>query len=123
VTSTERTRRWRENHPERAKEISRAQKKRLRRSGKRYGYEQKLQELLVALKDRPCRDCGHEFPTCCMDFDHRPGTIKAANVGTLFAQKAPVDVIMTEVRKCDLVCSNCHRIRTWKRRRAAAIAC
>lgn len=48
-----------------------------------------------------------------MDFDHRPGTKKNQCVGTLFANHAKDDVIAREVAKCDLICANCHRIRTW----------
>jgi hypothetical protein len=67
-------------------------------------------------KSKPCMDCGHSFPPECMDFDHRPGEVKIGCVGTLRAWTAPIEMIIEEIAKCDLVCSNCHRIRTTKRR-------
>ncbi len=63
----------------------------------------------------PCADCGQVFPTCCMDFDHLPGSIKKANVADT-ARFYTVRGVMAEMRKCELVCSNCHRIRTFARR-------
>lgn len=61
-------------------------------------------------------DCRGTFPPECMDFDHRPGEVKLFNVGVykrISSQKLEV-----EIAKCDIVCSNCHRIRTTARRRA-----
>ena len=66
------------------------------------------------LKARPCQDCGNHFPPECMDFDHVRGEKKfmvSANVGSSWS------ATVEEIAKCDVVCSNCHRIRTRKRRR------
>lgn len=68
---------------------------------------------LSDLKDNPCMDCGGRFPPECMDFDHRPGEVKNKHVGYLFYMPHKV---AEEVKKCDLVCANCHRIRTRARR-------
>lgn len=46
-----------------------------------------------------------------MDFDHRPGTIKVADVSVL-ARSSTKERTLDEIAKCDLVCANCHRIRT-----------
>lgn len=72
-------------------------------------------ELMHALKAKPCRDCGRTFPPECMDFDHVRGT-KRHGVGRMKLQR--MDFLMKEIAKCDLVCSNCHRIRTSMRRAA-----
>jgi hypothetical protein len=56
-----------------------------------------------------------------MDFDHREGTTKKYNVGSMFAHHHSKASIEEEVAKCDLVCSNCHRIRTQKRRKGVRI--
>ena len=60
-------------------------------------------------------DCGNTFPPVCMDFDHRPNTDKKFNIGERYAN-APISVLRAEIAKCDVVCSNCHRIRTWKKK-------
>ncbi len=81
-----------------------------------------LKAWMVELKAAACTDCGGCFPTCCMDFDHRAGTVKAYNVGSMFAHHYSRDLIAVEIAKCDLVCSNCHRIRTRDRRTGSGLA-
>lgn len=75
-----------------------------------------LKAWMNELKSQPCTDCGNCFPVCCMDFDHKEGTIKAYNVGSMFAHHYSRELIQTELDKCELVCSNCHRVRTRDRR-------
>lgn len=66
-------------------------------------------------KDKPCVDCGVSFHHAAMDFDHT-GTDKKAGIAVLAARGASVVSLLSEIAKCDLVCANCHRIRTYKRR-------
>src|SRR5262245_14645960 len=68
-----------------------------------------FREFMDALKDEPCADCGNRFPPECMDFDHVRGK-KLFNIGHSMTKK--LSVVLAEVEKCDLVCANCHRIRT-----------
>ena len=75
-----------------------------------------LKSWMLELKAAPCADCRATFPACCMDFDHRDGTAKLYNVGSMFAHHYSVDLINAEIAKCDLVCANCHRIRTRDRK-------
>jgi len=79
-----------------------------------------LKAWMVELKSKPCRDCGGTFEVCCMDFDHRKGTVKKYNVGSMFAHHYSQKLIESELAKCDLVCANCHRIRTRNRRTGSA---
>ena len=69
--------------------------------------------LILAAKDRPCSDCGGEFPPECMDFDHVRGE-KKFGVGSYGGRK--LEVVLEEIQKCDIVCANCHRIRSHKTR-------
>lgn len=71
--------------------------------------------FLATYKDRPCLDCGCEFPSSCMDFDHVRGE-KVASIACM--KNWSRDRLLVEVAKCDLVCANCHRIRTANRRSA-----
>ena len=75
-----------------------------------------LKAWMNEIKSKPRADCGGSFEVCCMDFDHRDGTEKAYNVGSMFAHHYSRELIETELAKCDLVCANCHRIRTRDRR-------
>lgn len=70
---------------------------------------------LLALKtNTPCADCGGQFHPCAMDYDHVKGA-KLMSVSSLVARGQPWSLIQEEIDKCELVCSNCHRVRTWKR--------
>ena len=66
------------------------------------------------LKKAPCTDCGKCFPPVCMDFDH-VGPKNRAIAGMVFgAYRLPL--IIEELKNCELVCANCHRIRTASRK-------
>lgn len=62
-----------------------------------------------ALKKSPCLDCGKVYPPQAMDFDHVRGE-KVLSIAQMRA--AAWGRVLLELAKCDLVCANCHRIRT-----------
>ena len=74
------------------------------------------QGFLNSIKNLPCMDCEIRFPPECMDFDHRDPELKSFVIDSKVISKSPETLrrLMLEVSKCDLVCSNCHRIRTKK---------
>jgi hypothetical protein len=72
-------------------------------------------ELLRRLRSVSCLDCGGSFPAFVMDFDHRDPRTKRAPVMHM-PGRASDRRILEEVAKCDVVCSNCHRNRTFVRR-------
>lgn len=59
----------------------------------------------------PCADCGKHFPPVCMDFDHVHGG-KVKNVSRLVGGSYRLDLIIDEIKKCEIVCACCHRLRT-----------
>jgi len=67
---------------------------------------------------KTCLDCGLCFPHYILDYDHRPGESKKANVNVLVKRGASKEIILAEIAKCDLICANCHRSRTFLRRLA-----
>jgi hypothetical protein len=74
--------------------------------------------MIRQAKSVPCADCGLSFPYYVMDFDHRPGEIKDFALANVASQsRISAKRIRAEIAKCDVVCANCHRIRTWRRRR------
>jgi len=75
-------------------------------------------DLLLTLRDRPCHDCKLTFPPYVMQFDHRDGAEKYFNVAQSWCRST--DAILKEAAKCDIVCRNCHRDRTFRRREAQA---
>ncbi len=69
------------------------------------------------LKMHPCMDCGFipKVPYQ-MHFDHRAPTEKKFTIARMVT-RTPWEVLLAEVAKCDLVCANCHALRTdlgWK---------
>ena len=62
----------------------------------------------------PCVDCHEFFIALAMDFDHLKD--KKRDVSSLVRSGASIDTINAEIAKCELVCANCHRIRTHIRR-------
>lgn len=73
--------------------------------------------LITAAKSRPCVDCRVAYPTAAMDLDHVRGT-KLFNIG-LNNQCHDLEALRAEIAKCDVRCSNCHRIRHDEERQAA----
>lgn len=87
-----------------------------RMSETRPAYKARIAAQVNRLKDRPCADCGLRYPPFVMDFDHVSGD-KRFNVGDIRGGGA-MDRILAEIAKCDVVCANCHRLRTHSRRRS-----
>lgn len=61
-----------------------------------------------------CTDCGYNTHHAALEFDHLPEFEKSQTVASLMYRTW--DVIQTEIDKCEVVCSNCHSIRTYERR-------
>lgn len=69
----------------------------------------------VAFLGGACLDCGLKTNSFCVyDFDHRDGDDKVTDLNTLI-KRAGWSRIEKELVKTDLVCANCHRIRTVER--------
>ncbi len=75
----------------------------------------KLRALVNSHKNVPCADCGQWFPLICMDFDHLGDEPKEDEISTMVHRLTSEKRILAEIGKCEVVCSNCHRIRTFKR--------
>lgn len=69
--------------------------------------------LVLELKKVGCADCGITNPVV-LQFDHVTGT-KVTNVSNMVARGWSADKILEEVKKCEVVCANCHLIRTAER--------
>ena len=99
--------------PEKAqKELKRTQAYRENNRAKIREKQRSREAWRASLKNGPCQDCGGNFPTWSLDFDHVRGE-KVKNIGRMVGGKQAV--ILAEVAKCDLVCACCHRVRTAKR--------
>lgn len=66
----------------------------------------------------PCADCGGHFHHAAMAWDHLPGSEKQDDVSNL--RRVSKGAVLAEIEKCELVCANCHAVRSYERRRGVA---
>jgi hypothetical protein len=78
-----------------------------------YKGRDKRRMLVREGKQRPCADCGVQYPYYVMDYDHSRGT-KLFTITTKWMSRS-LEALVAEIAKCDVVCSNCHRQRTHNR--------
>lgn len=76
-------------------------------------WRQAAKEKLVIHFGSKCIDCKYTGPPFMFDFDHRVPEYKAFGIGGKCKSYAS---LLIEAEKCDLVCANCHRMRTHKQR-------
>ena len=65
-----------------------------------------------------CMDCGlivDERTIVCFDLDHRDPQKKLFTISHEIGNK-PINEMRDEINKCDVVCKNCHALRTHKER-------
>ena len=71
-------------------------------------------KLLNAYKlERGCAACGYAEDPVALDFDHLEPSAKAGNISAL-VRHAPWQRVLAELEKCQLLCSNCHRVKTFR---------
>ena len=75
----------------------------------------KLYELANKIKtEKGCKDCGiKDFRV--LDFDHLRD--KIINLAVMIGEGWAKSKIVAEIAKCEVRCANCHRIKTWQRKR------
>lgn len=64
--------------------------------------------------ETPCADCKRFFPPVAMDFDHVHG--KNRGIAGMVSAAYKLELILEEIKLCDIVCACCHRVRTAKRK-------
>jgi hypothetical protein len=77
---------------------------------------QKRRAWANTLKEgKPCQRCGGVFPVYVMDWHHREPSQKSFGIGR-GSFKHSKEHLSEEIAKCDLLCSNCHRIVEYEER-------
>lgn len=69
------------------------------------------EKFLALIQAEVCMDCGCE-DWRVFQFDHRDPLTKAYTISQMLASEYSWETIMTEINKCDIVCANCHYLRT-----------
>jgi hypothetical protein len=71
-------------------------------------------QMLEFLNGKSCKDC-NTADTRVLEFDHLPEHEKTSDIGRMLCSGWSWKRILKEIAKCDIVCANCHRIRTYER--------
>lgn len=81
----------------------------------------KYSQFINGLKDgKTCPDCGKTYPYYIMDFDHLGS--KEFELNRAKQLRTDKNKVIAEVAKCDLICVNCHRLRTFRRSKQTSIS-
>ena len=81
----------------------------IEKAKRRHGW---FKSIVRKAKEVPCADCGVSYPYFVMDFDHRENKVFELSSGLRCSKAA----LLAEIAKCDVVCANCHRLRTHARK-------
>jgi hypothetical protein len=75
--------------------------------------KQQFKKRLADIKQSSgCVDCGEKNPIV-LDFDHLRD--KKYNISRMIHDGFSWKAILKEISKCEVVCANCHRLRTYRR--------
>lgn len=72
-------------------------------------------EVQQIKENTPCADCLNRFPYYVLHFDHLPQFKKNKEVAKLLQGTSSRKTVMAEIAKCEVVCANCHAVRTHNR--------
>lgn len=68
-------------------------------------------QIVREAKNKPCADCGIQYPHYVMDLDHLGDKFRSVSR----MRSYQLDRVLAEIGKCEVVCANCHRERTQRR--------
>lgn len=111
---------WRKRNPQKERDSQKAYRVKHRdrllpiNRKRRQVTVKRRREFLAHLKSGPCEDCGKRFPSCAMHFDHLDGNTKSFCLSQKL--QSSVETLVAETKKCEVVCANCHAVRTQLRK-------
>lgn len=80
------------------------------------GRRARIKQFLTEIKlKQGCSECGYKEHPEALEFDHTSDN-KSFTVSRAIALGYSEKKILSEIEKCELVCANCHRVRTYNRR-------
>lgn len=90
-------------------------KNKARRLELNYANRTRVKDIVQKYKlEKGCIDCGYNKFAEALDFDHLKD--KKFNISTAYRDNIGWDKVKEEISKCEVVCANCHRVRTASRR-------
>ena len=83
---------------------------------KRQSYRDRNRKFIKDyLKTHPCSICGFD-DTRALEFDHVDVRNKKRNISDMISGTPSIETIKREIEKCQVLCANCHRIKTIERK-------
>lgn len=70
--------------------------------------QKRRQWLTEYKKTLCCKICG-ETESCCLDFHHKVPSQKVIGIARMLRRGFPISKIEEEIKKCEVLCANCHR--------------
>lgn len=80
--------------------------KRIRKENRAY--------IVDVKESTPCTDCGKNYPFFVMHFDHIYE--KNGSISNLWRSSVSLKRLQQEIENCEIVCANCHAVRTYERK-------
>lgn len=71
---------------------------------------QNFKEEIIQKYNSKCSVCEKELPSCVFEFHHLNPSEKEYNVSTLIQYYKNKERAYNEIKKCIMVCANCHKI-------------
>lgn len=72
---------------------------------------EKIEKFLHEVKTK-CSRCG-ENRFAALDFHHKDPSTKEIAIAEAFNRSWSLERVKEEVNKCEVICSNCHRVEHW----------
>ena len=84
-------------------------------NARRKDHRSKIRKYIQEYKSKQtCADCKENYPYWILEFDHLDN--KKFNIGKYQNNTVSLRRVKEEIKKCEVVCSNCHKNRTFQRR-------
>lgn len=64
--------------------------------------------IVEYLSTHPCKRCGCS-DMLCLEFHHRNPKKKIRSISAMFHNGDSLKTLAKEIRKCDVLCANCHK--------------
>lgn len=73
-------------------------------------YRNRIIPFILKIKKNGCVDCGYSNPNA-LDFHHINSVDKLFSISAGIGAEYSKSKLLREIKKCEVLCSNCHRIR------------
>jgi protein-arginine kinase activator protein McsA len=63
--------------------------------------------------EKGCEVCGYNEHPAALQFDHLDPSQKHEAVATMMSKRRPPELVWEEIKKCRVLCANCHMVHTY----------